>query len=58
MFGLRDEHEDIRGIVLTRREAEDAIRTGRINNAMAIIAMQWLSLNLDTVTRLLSEKDL
>lgn len=53
--GLRDEHEDIRAVLMARHEAEDAVRSGRINNAMAIIAIQWLSLNLNDVKRLLSE---
>ena len=53
VFGLKDESEDIRTVVLTRKEAEEAVRTGRINNAMCIIAIQWLSLNLTEVRELL-----
>lgn len=53
VYGLRHEHEDIRTIILDRREAEEAVRDGRINNAMSIIALQWLRLNLDEVKRIL-----
>ena len=49
VFGLREEHEDIRTVLLSRQEAQAAIQTGKINNAMAIIALQWLALNLETV---------
>ena len=45
IFGL--ESEDICRIILDRTQAEDAIKKGQINNAMSIIAIQWLSLNLD-----------
>lgn len=51
VYGLKDEHEDIRTVVLKRREAEEAVQAGRINNAMAIIAIQWLRLNLHEVMR-------
>jgi len=56
IHGLRHEHEDIRTVVLDRLQAEEAVRNGRINNAMSIIAIQWLRLNLEEVKRtLLSE---
>lgn len=54
-YGLKEEHEDIRTVVLDRREAEAAVRAGRINNAMSIIAIQWLSLNHEEVKRALRQ---
>ncbi|WP_144780125.1 NUDIX domain-containing protein [Marinobacter maritimus] len=45
LYGLEDEHEDIRAHVVPADEAISMIRDGRINNAAAIIAIQWLQLN-------------
>ncbi len=45
IYGLADEHEDIRAIVLSFDEAWVLLQEGRMNNAMAIIAMQWLYIN-------------
>ncbi|MBL1271857.1 MAG: NUDIX domain-containing protein [Oceanospirillales bacterium] len=45
LYGLEDEHEDIRAHVVSADEAISMIRDGRINNAAAIIAIQWLQLN-------------
>ncbi|MDO8909497.1 MAG: NUDIX domain-containing protein [Pseudohongiella sp.] len=44
VHGLADENEDIRVLVLSRAEAINAIQQGSINNAMAIIALQWLQI--------------
>lgn len=49
IFGLADEHEDIRVEVLSADEACQALEDGRLNNAMAIIALQWLIINRDRV---------
>jgi len=49
IFGLQSESENIRTMVLGREEAQLAVQQGRINNAMSIIALQWLQLNLDRV---------
>jgi ADP-ribose pyrophosphatase len=49
VFGVEDEAENIRSVILDRTEATAAVRSGRINNAMSIIALQWLELNLETV---------
>lgn len=49
--GLPEEHEDIRVHVVPCAEAFAAVRSGRINNAMAIIALQWLEMNLASVRR-------
>ena len=47
IFGVETESENIRTIVLSREEAQAAVGSGRINNAMSIIALQWLQLNLE-----------
>lgn len=49
VFGVEDEAENIRSVILGRDEALAAVAGGRINNAMSIIALQWLQLNLETV---------
>lgn len=48
IFGLATEAEDIRTVIMAREEALQAIQSGRINNAMSIIALQWLQLNLES----------
>ena len=45
IFGLAEEHEDIESVVLSYDEARLATESGKINNAMAIIALQWLQLH-------------
>ncbi len=45
IFGLKDEHEDIEVVVLSFDEAITGLEAGEINNAMSIIALQWLQLN-------------
>ena len=45
VHGLASEHEDIRVRVVSRAEALDLLRAGRINSAAPIIALQWLELN-------------
>jgi len=45
LFGMEHEHEDIRAHVVSADEAIAMIADGRINNAAAIIALQWLQLN-------------
>ncbi len=49
IFGLAEEHEDIRTVIVPRSAALAAIVSGRINNAMSIIALQWLELNLQRI---------
>jgi ADP-ribose pyrophosphatase len=56
IFGVDAEHENIRTMVLGRNEAMAAIQSGRINNAMSIIALQWLELNLQSVVRELRQQ--
>ncbi|WP_404368214.1 NUDIX domain-containing protein [Marinobacter sp.] len=45
LFGLEVEHEDIRAHVFSAAEAFAMVADGRINNAAAIIALQWLELH-------------
>lgn len=42
IHGLPEENEDIRVRVLSSEDAWQAVQDGRMNNAMAIIAIQWL----------------
>jgi ADP-ribose pyrophosphatase len=49
--GLTSEHEDIKIHVVTTHEAFAAVHSGQINNAAAIIALQWLELNLEKVNQ-------
>jgi ADP-ribose pyrophosphatase len=49
IHGLAEEHEDIKVITMPSQEAINAIKTGAINNAATIIALQWLALNKETV---------
>ncbi|GGG50813.1 ADP-ribose pyrophosphatase [Pseudohongiella nitratireducens] len=45
IHGLASENEDIKVVVLSVSEVLAALHDGRINNAMAIIALQWFELN-------------
>ncbi len=45
LHGLAHEGEDIRPFVVSADDAFDAVSSGRISNAMTIIALQWLQLN-------------
>ena len=45
IFGLDAEHEDIEVVVLGLADALAKVASGEINNAMSIIALQWLQLN-------------
>lgn len=45
VFGLRHEHEDIEVVVLPLAAALQKLEQGSINNAMSVIALQWLQLN-------------
>lgn len=51
LFGLEDEHEDIRVLVLPTDEALDLLESGKITNATSIIALQWLALHRDDLRR-------
>lgn len=45
IYGLEEENEDIRVELVDATEAFKGLDDGRINNAMAIIGLQWLQLN-------------
>ena len=45
VFGLAEEDEDIRVHIVPFEDALLMIESGQINNAAAIIALQWLALN-------------
>ncbi|MFV1871709.1 MAG: NUDIX domain-containing protein [Oleiphilus sp.] len=45
LHGLPEENEDIKVHVVSVEAAMDMLNSGLINNAAAIIALQWLSLN-------------
>jgi ADP-ribose pyrophosphatase len=49
--GLEEENEDIRVHLFSPEETFAAIRDGRIHNASAIIAIQWLELNLESLQK-------
>ncbi|PTS85216.1 ADP-ribose diphosphatase [Pseudomonas sp. HMWF032] len=54
VYGLAEEGEDIRVHVLPLEDALDALKSGRIDNAASIIALQWLALNRSEVRGLWS----
>lgn len=56
IFGLDSESENIRSVILDRTEALAAVAEGRINNAMSIIALQWLELNVAAVKQALGPR--
>ncbi|MDP2716461.1 ADP-ribose diphosphatase [Rheinheimera sp.] len=49
IFGLADEHEDIKVHLVTRPAAMQLLAEQKIDNAASVIALQWLALNLDKV---------
>jgi len=42
IFGLDSEHEDIKVVIIPYPKLLDMVYSGQINNAMTIIAVQWL----------------
>ena len=51
VFGLPCEHEDIKVHVVSRRKAYSWVKRGKIKNGMTIIALQWLQLNRQGMSR-------
>ncbi|WP_432697460.1 NUDIX domain-containing protein [Marinobacterium sp. YM272] len=49
VHGLPEEGEDIRVRVLAADEALELVRNGRINSGPAIIGLQWLELNRESI---------
>lgn len=50
--GLESEHEDIKVHRIPVKEAFESLEKGRLNNAMSIIALQWLRLKMLTKSTL------
>lgn len=51
IHGLDGEGEDIRVFTATPKEALNWVTTGRINNAMTMLALQWLEKNRENLSR-------
>ncbi len=49
LFGLDEEHEDIKMHVMPRQTAMQLLASGQINNAATVIGLQWLALQLPKV---------
>ena len=49
VHGCDQEHEDIRVVCLNLEQARRAMQSGRLNNAMTLLAVQWLFLNEDSI---------
>jgi ADP-ribose pyrophosphatase len=49
IFGLAQEHEDIKVHLMARTKALQLLAEQKIDNAATVIALQWLALNLATV---------
>lgn len=56
IHGVPEENEDICVRVLSSNQAWQALQEGRLNNAMAIIALQWLMMNRDSLRAQASKK--
>ncbi len=52
VHGLQEEHEDIETVVVSYDDLVNAVEAGIINNAMTIIAVQWLQIHHDELLRL------
>ncbi|MBS0526832.1 MAG: NUDIX domain-containing protein [Proteobacteria bacterium] len=51
VFGLAEEHEDILVKVLSFAEAYALVERNEVDNAVGVIALQWLALHRDEVRR-------
>ena len=45
VFGLAEEHEDIKVHVVSEQTAQQLLQAGAIDNAATVIALQWLALH-------------
>lgn len=52
VFGLKEEHEDIRSFVVSAEDAFIMLQEGKIKTSPAIIALQWLQLNREWLRQL------
>ena len=56
IHGLSTEHEDIKVVIIPFDEVMELLEKGAIQNATALVALQWLALNRETVrTRWMQE---
>ena len=51
VYGVADEHEDIRAFTCTLDEAAAAVASGEINNAPAVLTVLWLQQNRGRLQR-------
>lgn len=51
VYGLKEEHEDIKLHVLPVSDVKALLAAGNINNAMTIIALQWFFLNKQDIDK-------
>jgi ADP-ribose pyrophosphatase len=49
--GVAHEHEDIRVLLIDYADAIERLKSGRIENAITIMSLQWLVLNRDRLRR-------
>jgi ADP-ribose pyrophosphatase len=49
VFGLAEEHEDIKVHSLSEQDAQKLLQAGAIDNAATVIALQWLALHKSQV---------
>jgi ADP-ribose pyrophosphatase len=47
LHGVDDEHEDIKVHVVSREQAMEMLDSGRINNGVTLIGLQWLALHYE-----------
>lgn len=57
IFGLADEHEDIKALVLSYRAAMRLARGGGIQNGPTLLALYWLAANRARLRRLWRQAD-
>lgn len=58
IHGIEEEGEDIRVIVVPFHDAVQLLKNGQLNNASAMIAMQWLMLNRNELQMKWQDSDL
>lgn len=56
IFGLHNEHEDIRAFILAADKAFQLLEEGKLTTAPAIISLQWLKLNRERLRALWQRK--
>lgn len=52
VYGLNEEHEDIKVEILGYGKAIEMLEAGKINNAMTIVSLQWLQLHREALLKL------